>query len=74
MFVCKKCEGNLNLTENGRAWCWPESHGPCESCSKVDDCKDISTQYDWAWDDSINSDTDIKTWVQRNLNKKNGEA
>ena len=70
MFICKKCESNLNLTERGKTWCWPESHGPCESCNKIDNCKDISAQYDWAWDDDINSDADLWAYCTRNNKKK----
>ena len=71
MFICKKCSLELNLTETGKKWPWPESHGPCESCDNVTLCKDISAQYDWAWDDSIDSDADLIAYTQRNLKKKN---
>ena len=60
MFICKECEKTLHLTQAGREWPWWESNGPCESCEKVTVCKDISSQWDWAWDDNINSDEDIK--------------
>jgi hypothetical protein len=60
MFICKECKKDLGLTKAGKEWPWPQSNGPCESCDKIKDCEDISAQYDWAWDDDINSDADIK--------------
>ena len=69
MFVCKECEKNLNLTKAGKEWPWGKSEGPCESCGTVSICKDISAQYDWAWDDGINSDADLIAYTQRNLKK-----
>ena len=47
MFVCGDCEKKLKL------------HFKCECCEKICICKDISTQFDWAWDDNINSDADL---------------
>ena len=70
MFICKDCKKNLNLTKQGKEWIWPDSEGPCESCEIVIICEDISSQYDWAWADDINSDADLITYTQCNLKKR----
>ena len=59
MFVCGDCEKKLKLSEAGKKWPWITSQGECECCEKICICKDISTQFDWAWDDNINSDADL---------------
>ena len=40
MFVCEDCKYDLNLTQKGRDWHWPNSLGECEMCEEFDDCQD----------------------------------
>lgn len=47
MFVCSRHD--KLLTPLAKTWPWLESIGKCEICGRQAVCKDVSSQYDWAW-------------------------
>lgn len=51
MFLCTKCfEVSITPGAKARPYLFLGSYGPCESCGRVADCRDVPSSWDWVWE------------------------